>query len=669
MPTPGSEVANAMASADAARMRVYRDQVPIDESHTPQQTDDLDEERGQFLPVRKLREQYIDYLYTKIEEIEEQKQSRYYVHGAQWTPAQIEVLRKRHQPPVTWNRTARKINAIVGLIERMRSDPRALPRSPKSEQAAEIATQSLRYVLDANEFKTVDPWCLLQACIDGIGGVQLVLTQGDTGDPDIKLPWVIGDEFFYDPKSYRMDFADARYMGISKWLDVDAAIDLFPDKEELLRGLVEGDSDLTTNADREYKWVITATKRVRLVEHWYANRGSWNWAFYISTVLLDQGQSPWFDDKGKRMSSFKMFSAAIDHDGDRYGFVRNLKGPQDVLNAGKAKIMHIANSRRLIAEKGAVDDVEIARREWARPDGYVEHNPGKQITPDDTKTELAAYATFTTEAAQEIEQFANLNLAQLPAQAIANMSGRTVELLRQPGMAELGPFILAYRSWKLQLYRGIWTNLQRYWTAERWLRVNNNEGLARFIQINGLGLDQFGRPVIVNAVGQVDVDIILDEGPDVGSLMSDTYEMLKGYPPGTFPPQVLIEISPLPRSEKDRLLQIMAPKPPPPNPMQEIITKLQLEGAAADVAQKGANVRKTHAQAEQALATAAEKHAATPLAHVDDQQAAAEFSRDTLMQALELNQKFQQMDHEKQMQQQQLAQQAQQAAQRPAARP
>ena len=638
--TPGAAVANAMARDDAARLRMFRNVNGVANKKLPQQPVDM-EDREEFLPVRTLREQYVDYLYTKIEEIEEQKLSRHYYHGAQWSPEQIQLLRRRRQPPMTWNRTSRKIAGIVGLVERYRTDPKSLPRTPRSEAGAEISTQAIRYVLDRNEFKVTDPWCMLQCCIDGIAGVQLVLDSGDTGDPDVGLAWVIGDEYFYDPKSYRPDFTDSRYEGIAKWLDIDEAIELFPDKEELLRGLIEGDSDMTTKSDREYRWVITATKRVRLVEHWYRHRGQWCWAFYVSTVLLDQGMSPFFNEKGKRVSSFKMFSAAVDHDGDRYGFVRNLKGPQDMLNLGKSRTLHIANSRRLILEKGSVDDVERTRSEWSRADGVVEINPGKKATPDDTKTELAAYSQFTQDAAQEIDQFANANvLSSLTGPGIANISGRAVELLRQPGMAELGPFILAYRAWKLQLYRMIWNTVQRNWTKERWLRVTNSQGLAQFIQLNGLDMDQYGRPAIVNAVGAVDVDIVLEEGPDIGSLMSETYDALKGYPPGTFPPQVLIEMSSLPRSEKDRILQLLTPKPQQPNPLQELMTKLQVEGAAADVAQKGANVRKTHAQSEQALATAAAKRAEAPLAQVDDQLGAAEFSRDTLMQALELEQKL-----------------------------
>ena len=41
-----------------------------------------DDDSGQFLPVRTLRTQYLGYLTTKTDEIDEQQQSRRYYHGA-----------------------------------------------------------------------------------------------------------------------------------------------------------------------------------------------------------------------------------------------------------------------------------------------------------------------------------------------------------------------------------------------------------------------------------------------------------------------------------------------------------------------------------------------------------------------------------------------------------
>ena len=644
-------MASALAQVeamDAARRRPLMSDAPGEPK--PSRADPDGSPKEDFFDVHKLREQYIDYLQSKVDEIDEQQNARRYFHGAQWTAKQIEILRRRHQPAMTWNRTSRKINGIVGLVQRMRSDPKAFPRTMRSESGAEIATQVIRNVLDANDWKGVDPWCLMQCAIDGVAGVQMVLTQGDQQDPDIALPWVIGDEYFYDPKSYKLDFSDVRYEGIAKWLDVDEAIELFPDKEDELRGLVAGDSDMTTNPDREFKWVITATRRIRLVEHWYKHKGEWRWAFYVSNRLLDEGLSPFFDEKGKRCRAFHMFSMAVDQDGDRYGFVRNLKGPQDSLNQSKAKTLHIANSRRLILEKGSVDDVERTRIEWARPDGVVEVNPGKTITPDDKSQDLAAFAKFEEDAKNEIEQFASFNTAVLSGAMINNVSGRAIELLRQPGMAELGPFVLANRQWKLGLYRGIWNAAQRYWKKERWLRLmDTDEEKAAFMKINDLGLDEYGRPVLVNALGALDVDIILEEGPDIASVMQETYDALKGYPPGTFPPQVLIELSNMPRSMKNRILQMMAPKPPAPDPAAQMAQKLQLEALAIKNAKTAAEARKTDAGVEQVLATAEVQRAkvgesvarAGHLAsqsHLD----AAAFARDSYLEAHKIYQQSQQ---------------------------
>src|SRR5580765_3223477 len=102
------------------------------------------------------------------------------------------------------------------------------------------------------------------------------------------------------------------------------------------------------------------------------------------------------------------------------------------------------------------------------------------------------------EAKNEIENFGP-NPA-LIGQGIENKSGRAISLLQQAGIAELGPYILAYRGWKVRLYRAIWNACQQHWKGERWVRVTDDEGLAQYIQINGMQVDPHtGMPAIVNA--------------------------------------------------------------------------------------------------------------------------------------------------------------------------
>jgi hypothetical protein len=86
------------------------------------------------------------------------------------------------------------------------------------------------------------------------------------------------------------------------------------------------------------------------------------------------------------------------------------------------------------------------------------------------------------EAKNEIENFGP-NPA-LIGQGLEDSSGRAIQLLQQAGIAELGPYLSAYKNWKIRVYRDIWNIIQRYWTSERWIRVTDDQNVAQFFQIN-----------------------------------------------------------------------------------------------------------------------------------------------------------------------------------------
>src|ERR1700688_2244082 len=82
-----------------------------------------------YYDVRRLKQQYQDYAAAKADEAREMVQSRHYYHSDQWTKAEISILKRRKQPIVTSNRIVRKIDAIGGLVERLRQDPKAYART------------------------------------------------------------------------------------------------------------------------------------------------------------------------------------------------------------------------------------------------------------------------------------------------------------------------------------------------------------------------------------------------------------------------------------------------------------------------------------------------------------------------------------------------------------
>lgn len=537
-----------------------------------------------MLDITRLRRQYLDYLDSKQAEIDEARTARHYYHGNQWTREELRVLKQRGQPPVTSNMVARKCNAIVGLMERLRQDPKAQPRTPNHEQGAELVTAAVRYVLDNNDWGSIRAECELNASIDGIAGLELSLEDDENGEPEVVMNAVEPETFFYDPRSFRPDFSDARYMGVAKWVSDDLAMEMFPEHAETLEGYMSGqDYGMAAgDQDRERKWIDTNQKRLRLVEHWYKHQGKWHYCYHVGTMKLTEGESPFLDEKGKSDCRYIMFSAHVDHDGDRYGHVRNMKSPQDEVNHHKSKAIYTLSQRKIIAEEGAVDDVDKAKREYAKSDAWITYNKGFELREADRSLDLQGEMLFLEKAENEISTFAPDPAALTGSGERAIQSGRAIALLQQAGMAELGPFILAHRGWKFRVYRAVWSLIKRFWKAERWIRVTDDEDVAEFIQINGFEIDPERGPVMVNALGQMDVDMILDEGPDTVNMMQDAFDAIvnSGI---QVPDRVMLELAPIQASVKKKIREQME-QAQQSNPMQQQALMLEMQKLQAEVA-------------------------------------------------------------------------------------
>jgi hypothetical protein len=571
------------------------------------------EDKEGFWPLEKCINAYTTYLDNKTLEIQEQQNARRYRHGAQWTSDQIKTFNERKQPVVTYNKIGRKVDGIVGLVERLKQDPKAYPRTPQHQEGADLATAVLRYLMDRNKWNEVAPLVNEAAAVDGIGGIELDLqpmpAPKQTGqgmmpgmpppepqqpDYDVIFGPVDNDGFFYDPRSFKHDFSDARYVGMGKYVDEELMNEILPDMADDIKAACDSSLELTSNSDRDTRWFQASGdfKQVRLVDIWYKSKGGWKWALFTGSKILMQGQSPFTDENGKQFAKYLMFSASVDHDGDRYGFVRNLQSPQDEVNQRRSKGLHELNNRRIIATKAAVADtnVEKLRQEAARADGIVLVNTGLDDLRFDDQAKQAAVMgqlEFMRDAAQEIENFGP-NAAIAGGDVGKGSSGRAIALLQQAGIAELGPYMTNLRSWKIRVYRSLFNAAQSYWVNERWIRVTDAQGEPQFVQINATVPGPDGMPQKQNAIGELDVDIILDEGPDTVTLMQDTYDAISQALPAVAPMlsptksaavmDVLIETSPLPADVKKRFRDAGEQEQTQPDPKQaEAQAKLQLE--------------------------------------------------------------------------------------------
>ena len=185
--------------------------------------------------------------------------------------------------------------------------------------------------------------------------------------------------------------------------------------------------------------------------------------------------------------------------------------------------------------------------------------------------------------------------ASLQGKQKQELSGRALLVQQQAGMAELGRLVDARRHWDLAVYRAVWHRIRQFWTAERWVRVTDTEGNLKFVGLNrpvraleasavefealaasipglpgeeqeqafGMLLETAGLPGFQRVVGTennvaaLDIDIILDQGPDTITVQQEQFDQLVKLPQAgvPVPADVIIEASSLPNKRQilDRL--------------------------------------------------------------------------------------------------------------------
>ncbi len=567
------------------------------------------------------RRMFRNYESNKDREITEQREARKYYHGRQWTDAELEVFKKRKQPVITSNRVRRKIDFMVGVESRQRRDPKAYPRNPGDQPAADVATAAIRFITDVCRWEALASSAASDGYVAGIGVVWVGIKAGAKG-PDVKIRPVQHDRFFYDPRSVEADFSDARYMGLHLWYDLDDAKAQWSDKaDQLTETMDRGDSLWTLEADRDTQWGDMEARRVRVVELWEKvatpQGDQWQYCFFTGNLALEGGPSPYVDEDGATACPYIAWTPYIDERGDRYGLMRDMRPIQDEINHRRSKFLHLLNTRKLHMRAGVVDDVEEFRKQAAKPDGVIEHNGtwGQDIGPVEETAQMQGQAELLTEAKAELENMgANPGLIG-KGQGVATSSGRALLTQRDSGITELAPVLDRLRDWKLRVYRAVWARIRQAWTGERYIRITDNPDAPQFIGLNQIQADPMtGAAQIVNNVGAIDVDIIMEEGPDVITMQDELLMQLTQLGDAAMGPlgKVLIELSGAPN--KDRLLQMMeqAGAPPPPSPEQQIATEQKVRGDEAKIAE-------IESRADLNRANAFEKGLRAQLAHLQPQ--------------------------------------------------
>ena len=497
-----------------------------------------------------------------------------YFESNQFSETEKMILGKRGQPATVVNKTRVGCELVMGMFDRTRMDANMLPRGKGTDDflTAQSLTYGSKYVEDANSSPHEFRLGFFDALVGGRGWLESVLSEDPTRE-EIEERYVNWRNIRRDPLSTKDNYSDARYLFRPKWMHLDEAINLFPEHETVLRessgkdvsasmgSTVAGDDDFMSVAEiretgwQQSDWIESARDRVLLLECWYYEHGRASFirdrrtgrileydptnptkaqtALIIGGVtgalpveiLKDRpirrcrqaimvGPHVLFDKPSPYAHGRIPFTPIIAwkgwEDGRPIGLVKILMDPQDAANKALAKLILALSSRRVIAEEG-VGDLELIRKQAARPDGFIQTKRGAvregRIKIEDNTSDAAGHqAIFQMFDSIVSEMSGGLELSGQSSDA---NSGRAIALRQEQGFATLSTLFENYRYAKKSFIEMRLANMQQFWTDEKSIRITESADPDRqeFIIMNERQPDGSIR----NDLTSLRADVVIDE--------------------------------------------------------------------------------------------------------------------------------------------------------------
>ena len=298
--------------------------------------------------------------------------------------------------------------------------------------------------------------------------------------------------------------------------------------------------------------------------------------------MVEPEESPYVDEYGRPDCPIELAGAYIDKDNDRFGLVQDMISPQDVVNKATSKYMHWINQSQTWGNQQG-PDANTTKKEAAKPDGHFELKGSAKfgedfgVIPTDNKA-IGALNLLNTAIASLSEIGGNQVLDP-------EASGRSKEVTAQTKMLELGPVLDTHRQCSKFVYRQVWHRIKQFWNEEKWIRVTDDENNLKFVMLNQpmtfrdalteqygaippevanhpnldeVMTDESGQPMMKkNDVANIDVDIIVEEAPDIINIQQEQFQVLaqlaQSYGPEAVPFEEMLQLSQL--RGKDQYLE------------------------------------------------------------------------------------------------------------------
>ena len=449
---------------------------------------------------------------------------------------------------------------------------------------AENKTQLLKYLSDVNKEPFVRSQVFESLVKAGVGWFE-VGVKGDPTEELLYVRSEDWRNIVYDSNSVELDASDMRYIFRSRYLDTDIAIAYFPERKEIIESTAINGDSITSDDDEEVWYMGTRVtqagkdyapvgdghyqqysgsnynfsnrERVKLKECWYkvpvltqkfsgdgeldnqvfdkdnqdhieAIKGTYSLydklelqircAIFCKAGLLYDGKSPY---KHGKLPFVPAWCYRRKRDNAPYGSARSLRDPQDDINKRHSKAQHILATKGVIMDKGAVDDIDLFREEFARPDYVIEKNFGKTIEVNRDIQLAAQHVEMMQNDIMHIRNAGGVNNENLGHESNAH-SGIALQERKESGtVVTTAPFdnlrFAVQIVGEMEL-----SNIEQFYTEQKTVRIVGERGGVKFQDLN----QPDGKGNILNDITKFQADFVVSEQDYRNTLRQAMFESL-----------------------------------------------------------------------------------------------------------------------------------------------
>ena len=524
------------------------------------------------------------------------KEARSFYDGDQHSAADRAELDERGQPIVTVNKIFAKINNLKGAQRLVRRRVGAKPRTVQDVKAASSITDLFRYIDYRADYGQEESLAFDDGIVEGIGWLEAYVKEDELGQLEIDIDNEEPQRIRIDPLSRRYDLSDARFVCRDKWIDLDEAIELFPEKRMILESYVETADSTSPNVVRHgplddydmieptgsISYVDPLRRRVRLVEMWYREFQDVMWSgfkhipelapsafsekeqmaqlgisktrqrvvrtgIFCGDIELSDILTPYNNKLNINRFPFFPFFCFRKKNGEPYGYVGQSIDVQREINKRRSKALHILNTVQIIADANAVEDIEDLREEAARPDGILLKKAGTELTIERNINLAQSQFNIMNQSSSDLQDIIGVFDEALGKSTNAR-SGEAIAQRKQSSNQNNLIVLDNLRRTRLLLWRFVLGLVKQFYTEEQIILVTDETtGESKPVELNGVDSN------LASAL----VDVVIDELEPNPSAQEEQFMYLveaakSGLP---IPPDVIIEASSL--RNKDKILERM----------------------------------------------------------------------------------------------------------------